>query len=41
MYWLNSMIYESVLWLQMDISTRAPIQYKDAVLPVYEIPLWR
>ena len=37
-------IYESSNMFKTVLShfrVRAPIQYRDAVLPVYEIPLWR
>ena len=35
---------DMVTWhkhILLDANTWAPIQYKDAVLPVQEIPLWR
>ena len=32
---------KTILWLLMHYDDRDMIQYKDVILPVEEIPLWR
>ena len=38
--WYSEATWQT-LWRETEIETRAPMQYKDDILPVKEIPLWR